>query len=104
MQPGLSRGPVEAAGIGLSMAPGDIAIRCNFATLEHKNNQLTVVNRRADRISEGTEQLAQILQNISVGDGITATLKPATQHRAVLKLSGEGLSENITDTASRRHM
>ncbi|MFC1603351.1 2,3-bisphosphoglycerate-independent phosphoglycerate mutase [Pseudomonadota bacterium] len=94
----LSRGPVEAAGIGLSMAPGDIAIRCNFATLESNNDQLTVVNRRAGRISEGTDQLAQTLQNIPVGEGITATLKPATQHRAVLKLSGNNLSEEITDT------
>jgi len=94
----LSRGPVEAAGIGLSMAPGDIAIRCNFATLKKNNNHLSVIDRRAGRISEGTDQLAKILQNIPVGDGITATLKPATQHRAVLKLSGEGLSEAITDT------
>ena len=28
------RGPVEAAGVGLIMQPGDVAIRCNFATLE----------------------------------------------------------------------
>jgi len=94
----LSRGPVEAAGIGLSMDPGDIAIRCNFATLKNSDDQLTVINRRAGRISEGTEELAEILQNIPVGEGITATLKPATQHRAVLRLSGERLSEAITDT------
>jgi len=94
----LSRGPVEAAGIGLSMATGDIAIRCNFATLKKTNSQLTVIDRRAGRIGEGTQQLAKILQNIAVGDGITATLKPATQHRAVLRLSGEGLSAAITDT------
>ncbi len=94
----LSRGPVEAAGIGLPMAAGDIAIRCNFATLQNSNGQLSVINRRAGRISEGTDQLAEALQNITVGDGITAVLKPATQHRAVLKLSGEGLSATITDT------
>jgi len=94
----LSRGPVEAAGIGLPMKTGDIAIRCNFATLESNNDQLTVINRRAGRISEGTDQLASALQNIPVGDGITATLKPATQHRAVLKLSGKDLSEAVTDT------
>ncbi len=94
----LSRGPVEAAGIGLSIAPGDIAIRCNFATLEQRNGRLTVTDRRAGRISDGTEQLAGTLQNIAVGDGISATLKPATQHRAVLKLSGTGLSAAVTDT------
>ncbi len=94
----LSRGPVEAAGIGLSMAPGDIAIRCNFATLNSSNQRLTVTDRRAGRISKGTDQLARALQGIAVGDGITATLKPATQHRAVLKLSGEGLSADVSDT------
>lgn len=94
----LSRGPVEAAGIGLSMAPGDIAVRCNFATLQNHGDKLSVIDRRAGRISKGTDQLAEALHNIPVGDGITATLKPATQHRAVLKLSGEGLSAAITDT------
>ncbi len=94
----LSRGPVEAAGIGLSMAPGDIAIRCNFATLKSSNNRLTVTDRRAGRISEGTDQLARVLQDITVGDGIRASLKPATQHRAVLKLSGAELSAAVTDT------
>jgi len=94
----LSRGPVEAAGIGLTMMPGDVTVRCNFATLKNENNQLTVVDRRAGRISKGTDQLAATLQNIAVGEGITATLKPATQHRAVLKLSGTDLSAAITDT------
>jgi len=94
----LPRGPVEAAGIGLSMASGDIAVRCNFATLMSHNNQLTVTDRRAGRISEGTDQLARVLQNIPVGEGITATFKPTTQHRAVLRLTGEGLSAAITDT------
>lgn len=39
-----------------------------------------------------------MLQDISVGDGIIATLQPATHHRAVLRLSGKDLSANITDT------
>ncbi len=94
----LSRGPVEAAGIGLPMAAGDIAIRCNFATLKNDGGQLTVVDRRAGRINEHTDQLANSLQDIAVGEGITATIKPATQHRAVLQLSGEGLSADISDT------
>jgi len=92
------RGPVEAAGIGLDIKPGDIAIRCNFATLQAKEGKLSVISRRAGRISEGTNELAAELQNISVGDGISATLQPATQHRAVLRLSGKDLSANISDT------
>ncbi|HEC16668.1 MAG TPA: 2,3-bisphosphoglycerate-independent phosphoglycerate mutase [Sedimenticola sp.] len=94
----LSRGPVEAAGIGLPIEPGDVAIRCNFATLRARGDKLTVVDRRAGRIREGTGELAAGLQQLPVGDGILASLQPSTQHRAVLRLSGPGLSAAITDT------
>ena len=94
----LPRGPVEAAGIGIPFTPGDILIRCNFATLEACGDKLRIVDRRAGRIHEKTDELAQLLYETDLGEGITATLYPATQHRAVLKLSGEGLSAAITDT------
>ena len=94
----LPRGPVEAAGIGLLMQPGDIAVRCNFATLEGQDDQMQIVDRRAGRIREGTDALAGVLQNVAVGHGITATLRPATQHRAVLRLTGSELSAAISDT------
>ncbi len=94
----LSRGPVEAAGIGIPIQPGDVALRCNFATLQTERKQLTIVNRRAGRIREGTRELATGLQNIPLGHGITGTLRPATQHRAVLRLTGPGLSAAICDT------
>jgi 2,3-bisphosphoglycerate-independent phosphoglycerate mutase len=94
----LPRGPVEAAGIGLPIAQGDLAIRCNFATLEPQGEELRIIDRRAGRIREGTKELAAVLQDIPVGEGITATLLPSTQHRAVLRLSGPNLSGAITDT------
>ncbi|MFC1684494.1 2,3-bisphosphoglycerate-independent phosphoglycerate mutase [Pseudomonadota bacterium] len=95
----LPRGPVEAAGIGLAIKPGDLAIRCNFATLgATASGGLKVIDRRAGRISEGTAELATVLQGIPLGDGISASVRPSTQHRAVLHLSGPGLSESITDT------
>lgn len=95
----LPRGPVEAAGIGLAIQPGDLAIRCNFATLEASpEGGLKVIDRRAGRISEGTEELAAALQDIPLGDGISASIQPSTQHRAVLHITGAGLSEAITDT------
>lgn len=94
----LARGPIEAAGIGLILGDGDIAARCNFATLEQRDGALQVLDRRAGRIDAGTEALASVLQNIDLGDGISASLHPATQHRAVLCLSGSGLSGAIGDT------
>lgn len=96
--PLLARGPVEAAGIGVPLRSGDIAVRCNFATLENIEGALVVLDRRAGRISEGTQELAALLQDVDLGNGVRASLYPATQHRAVLRLSGANLSAVISDT------
>ena len=95
---GLARGPVEAAGVGLAVEPGDVAIRCNFATLEEGTTGLVIRDRRAGRIREGTEALARALAAVPLENGITATVRAASQHRAVLRLSGPGLSSRISDT------
>lgn len=94
----LSRGPIEAIGIDLPIQPGDVAMRCNFATLERTNGGFKVLDRRAGRISGNTEDLAEGLHNIGLDHGISASLHPASQHRAVLRLSGNRLSAAITDT------
>ena len=94
----LPRGPVEAAGIGLCIQPGEVALRCNFATLKANESGLGIVDRRAGRIREGTKELVAELKDIPLGHGIFATLRPATQHRAVLRLSGPDLSAAISDT------
>jgi 2,3-bisphosphoglycerate-independent phosphoglycerate mutase len=52
------RGPVEAAGLNLKMKPGDVALRCNFATVD---DNLTIIDRRAGRIREGGWWIAQTL-------------------------------------------
>ncbi|UCC56738.1 MAG: 2,3-bisphosphoglycerate-independent phosphoglycerate mutase [Gammaproteobacteria bacterium] len=94
----LPRGPVEAAGTGLPIMPGEIALRCNFATLEADGNSLRILDRRAGRISEGTHELADALQDIPLGEGFTASIRPATGHRAVMRLSGPGPLPEISDT------
>ena len=48
------RGPFEAMGVGLTVRPGDVAFRCNFATVENG----IVKDRRAGRIKTGTDKLA----------------------------------------------
>lgn len=94
----LGRGPVEAAGVGLEAAPGDVVLRCNFATLEGPPDALRVRDRRAGRIRDGTAELALALDGFVPGEGIEASLRAATQHRAVLRLSGPGLGEGVCDT------
>lgn len=94
----LSRGPVEAAGIGLISQPGDVLLRCNFATLERRADGFDILDRRAGRIQSGGGELAKALDLMTLGNGITATFRQATHHRAVLKLSGRALSSRITDT------
>lgn len=94
----LARGPVEAAGIGLDLHPGEVVLRCNFATLIENGEGLAIQDRRAGRIREGTGELADELRDLPLGDGVTGDLYPATQHRAVLRLRGAGLSAGFSDT------
>ncbi len=94
----LARGPVEASGLGLTQNGEDIYIRCNYASLKREEQGYTIVDRRAGRRDEGFAQLASELGNINLGEGIQASLHPATQHRAVLRLSGVNLSHRVSNT------
>ena len=94
----LARGPIEAAGIGLDMKPGDLLFRANLASIERHSDHYQILDRRAGRISEEVADLCRALGDIEVGDQIVASLHPATQHRCVLKLSGPMLSDKVTDT------
>ncbi|MEH7390979.1 2,3-bisphosphoglycerate-independent phosphoglycerate mutase [Bacillus sp. JJ1474] len=89
------RGPIEALGIGMDVMPCDVVFRCNFATVDEEG---TVVDRRAGRIREKTEEIAQALDGMELEDGVVVHFKPATEHRAVLILRGSGLSDKISDS------
>ncbi len=94
----LHRGPVEASGAGKVLATGDIAMRANFASVESQDGRLLVTDRRAGRITAGTDELAAVLTDIDLGDGVSASLVPTDQHRGVLVLSGPGLDAAISNT------
>jgi 2,3-bisphosphoglycerate-independent phosphoglycerate mutase len=94
----LKRGPVEASGAGRVLKAGEIAIRANFATLETRDEALWVTDRRAGRITAGTDELADALSDVDLGDSVQATLVATDQHRGVLVLSGPGLDASISDT------
>jgi 2,3-bisphosphoglycerate-independent phosphoglycerate mutase len=88
------RGPFEAAGVDMELKPGDIAFRCNFATVDEEG---VVVDRRAGRIGEGTNQLAAAINKIKI-PGVKFTFKESTGHRGALLLRGDGLSDRVTDS------
>jgi len=91
------RGPLEAAGVGLAPRAGDVAFRCNFATVQERGGALVVTDRRAGRITERTAELAAALDGMELAGGVTALFKESVAHRAALVLRGEGLSGAVSD-------
>jgi 2,3-bisphosphoglycerate-independent phosphoglycerate mutase len=87
------RGPFEAAGVRLDVREGDVAFRCNFATLDSAGK---VVDRRAGRIREGTDALAASLTDMLL-DGTEVAFREGTEHRGALLLRGKGLDPRVTD-------
>lgn len=91
----IGRGALEATGIGFKMQPGDVAIRCNFCTLDAQGN---ITDRRAGRISsEESAPLAISLREIKI-PGVEIFVEPVKEHRFVVVFRGEGLAGNVKDT------
>lgn len=85
------RGPFEAAGVGIRLEEGDVAFRCNFATMKDG----IVVDRRAGRIRD-TSELAKAIQE-GVNLDAEFIFKRSTGHRAAMVLRRGGrLSSNVT--------
>ena len=77
----LSRGPLEAAGLGLRLGEGDIALRCNLVTV--KNGRL--VDYSAGHIStEEAGELLQALEALKI-EGLEIHVGVSYRHVAVLK-------------------
>lgn len=92
------RGPFEAAGAGIDVKPGDVAFRCNFATVKDG----VVVDRRAGRIRESDILAEAISQELREIDGVEIIFKAGTSHRAALVLRGEGLGHRVTDSDPKK--
>ncbi|MDA1050508.1 MAG: 2,3-bisphosphoglycerate-independent phosphoglycerate mutase [Planctomycetota bacterium] len=91
----IGRGALEATGIGFELQPGDVAIRCNFCTLDAAGN---ISDRRAGRIpTEESAPLAIKLRQIAI-PGIEIFVEPVKEHRFVVVLRGAGLGGRVRDT------
>lgn len=92
------RGALEAEGSGVEVLPGDVAFRCNFATV---NDNLVVLDRRAGRIAnEDAAKLSNALGKIRTQPflKIKFQFKNTVQHRAMLVIRGPKLSSAVSDS------
>ncbi len=91
----LGRGILEALGVGVEVGQNDLVARGNFATL--KNG--LIADRRAGRIpTSENEKICQGLnRSLKAIEGAAVSVYPGKEHRFVVRFSGEGLSDSLTD-------
>ena len=91
----LGRGILEALGVGVDVYKKDLVARGNFATLKAG----LIVDRRAGRIptSENERLCEKINNSLKRQRGINIILYPGKEHRFVVKFSGEGLADSLSD-------
>jgi 2,3-bisphosphoglycerate-independent phosphoglycerate mutase len=91
----LGRGILEALGSGVEVGRNDLVARGNYATLKDG----LIVDRRAGRIptAENERICRRLNEALQPPPGILTTLFPGKEHRFVVKFSGEGLSDALTD-------
>ncbi|MFN3392207.1 MAG: 2,3-bisphosphoglycerate-independent phosphoglycerate mutase [Meiothermus ruber] len=93
----VGRGALSAIGIGADFRDGDVAVRGNFATLDAAG---LVKDRRAGRPSDAenrrvVDRLKAAIQEL---EGVQVSFYTESEHRFVVILRGEGLSEQVSDT------
>jgi 2,3-bisphosphoglycerate-independent phosphoglycerate mutase len=91
----IGRGALEATGVGFKLGPKDVAVRCNFCTLDAAGN---ITDRRAGRIaSEESGPLAVRLRQVSI-PGVKVFVEPVKEHRFCVVFRGDELGGNVADT------
>lgn len=92
----VGRGALEALGLGINLTSGDLAFRCNFASIDDINEG-GVLDRRAGRTltTKEAKTLAQAI-NDNVKLEFPFRFYSSVQHRGVLVIKG-GFSDNIGD-------
>ncbi|MFH1729019.1 MAG: 2,3-bisphosphoglycerate-independent phosphoglycerate mutase [Pseudomonadota bacterium] len=93
----IGRGVLGALGTDFDIKVGDLAARVNFCTI---NESGEVTDRRAGRIAtEINERLCKkINDNIKVDSKVQFFFQPEKEHRALMVLRGESLSDKVLET------
>ncbi|OPL14208.1 MAG: phosphoglycerate mutase [delta proteobacterium MLS_D] len=93
----VGRGLLSAAGVDFPMSPKDLYARVNVATIDKEG---IVTDRRAGRINTETNRriCEKLKREIDLGDGVEFFIEPEKEHRALMVLRGDGLSDALTDS------
>ena len=95
----IGRGVLEALGIGIELGPTDVAVRCNFCTLD---DQGRLTDRRAGRIkSSESGPLVDLLSGITV-EGGELLVKPVQDYRFVVVFRADDIGQDVSDTDPQR--
>lgn len=91
----IGRGVIEASGIGMKVAKGDVAARGNFCTVDEGGK---ITDRRAGRISsEAARPIVDKLDAVQIA-GVETQVRVLREYRFGLVMHGENLSPEIADT------
>lgn len=91
----IGRGILEALGSNVPVGEKDVVARANFATVKDG----IIVDRRAGRptTEESSKVVEKLSRSIKEIDGVQIAFYPGKEHRFVVKLTGEGLDDKLTD-------
>jgi len=96
------RGVLEALGVEIPLAPGDVALRLNFATIDGEGNVLDSRVGRSLTTNEAVELARGITEADLLGtDQIRAEVRATVGHRGVLwlhPLGGGALSPEVSNS------
>lgn len=83
------RAPLEAASMGVPLADGEIAFRCNFVTLKHgSNNSVQMVDYSAGHIS--TDEAAHLIKDLAACvDNSLFRFYPGVSYRHLMVFTGD---------------
>jgi 2,3-bisphosphoglycerate-independent phosphoglycerate mutase len=91
----VGRGALSALGLGVDFAPGDVAARVNFCTVDDGGR---VTDRRAGRIStEKCAELCRRLESIDIPH-VSVSVVPEMDYRAAAVFRGSGLGDEVGDS------
>lgn len=89
------RGPLEVAGTGLDLQPGDVSIRCNYVTI---TDEFKILSRTAGYPREGIEVLEQALNEIKLSEPkVEFRFRNSQDYRCVVQFRGYNISAEISD-------